>query len=231
MEKSAVFREREDEIVLSAALIAILSILTVLRTYLDFLSILFSPEKLAELLGPYGPAGIVAGQFVQVLIAPIPPVTPVASGLLYGPWYGMILSVIGAALGSILAIILSRKYGRPLVERFVRDSVMERFDSFTEKTGYTPFLVLFIFPGFPDDALCFIAGLTKLDWKNLAIIASLGRIPGILMLTTTGYSIAEANLILFIIAFSSVAAISILSVKHRKNLENYFDYFRKRIIH
>lgn len=228
---SSAFRDREKEIILSAILIPVLFVLNVLGTDLDFLSILFSPEKLAELLGPYGPPGIIVGQFIQVLIAPIPPVTPVASGLLYGPWYGMILSVIGASLGSVLAIILSRRYGRPLVEKFVRDSVIEHFDSFSEKTGYTPFLVLFIFPGFPDDALCFIAGLTKLDWKNLAIIASLGRIPGILMLTTTGHSIAEADFILFTIASSSVAIVSILSVKYREKLEEYFKYFRDRVRH
>ena len=222
MKESSILREREEEIAISAFIAAILVIITAYSSNLDFLSILFQPEKLANLLGPYGPTGIIVGQFIQVLIAPIPPVTPVASGLLYGPWYGMALSVIGAALGSVLAVFLARKYGRPLVERFVRDSAMKRFDSFTEKTGYTPFLVLFIFPGFPDDALCFIAGLTKLDWKNLAIIASLGRIPGILMLTTTGHSIAEANLMLFIFASSSVALVSILSVKYRERLESIF---------
>lgn len=228
MDKSNIFKEREEELVLSAVLITSLIALMIFWKDLDFLSVLFRPEELAQILGPYGPAGIIVGQFIQVLIAPIPPVTPVASGLLYGPWYGMVLSVIGAAFGSVLAIFLSRRYGRPLVERFVRDSAMERFDSITEKTGYTPFLVLFIFPGFPDDALCFIVGLTKLDWKNLAIIASLGRIPGILMLTTTGHSIAEANLALFILASSSVAIVSILSIKYREELEEFFTKIRLR---
>ena len=229
MDELKIFKEREEELILSAILITSLMSLVVFRTDLDFLSVLFRPEELAQILGPYGPAGVIIGQFTQVMIAPIPPVTPVASGLLYGPWYGMVLSVIGAALGSILAIFLSRRYGRPLVERFVRDSAIERFDSFTEKTGYTPFLVLFIFPGFPDDALCFIVGLTKLNWKNLAIIASLGRIPGILMLTTTGHSIAEANLALFLLASSSVAIVSILSVKYREELEETFTKIRVRV--
>lgn len=224
MTNSNIFHNREYEFVILSIFTGILASYTVSWADLSFLFILFKPEELAELLGSYGPAGIILGQFVQVMIAPIPPVTPVASGLLYGPWYGMVLSVIGAAIGSILAIFLSRRYGRPLVERFVRDSTMEKFDSLTEKTGYTPFLVLFIFPGFPDDALCFIAGLTKLDWKNLAIIGSLGRIPGILMLTTTGHSIAETNFILFVIAASSVAIVSILSVKYREKLEDYFKY-------
>lgn len=182
---------------------------------------LLSPEKMAEILGPYGPAGIIVGQIGQVILAPIPPVTAIASGTLYGPFIGAFISLIGAAIGSIIAIYLSDRYGRPLAERFVSEKHMTQFDELTLKTGYLPFIVLFVFPGFPDDALCFIAGLTNLNWKKLAFIASIGRLPGILMLTTTGHSIAEANTILFIIVGLSTAAISVFSVNYRKEIEAF----------
>lgn len=214
-------KNREIEAVLITTVISVLVALTRFNLELKSLSLLFNPQRLAEVIGPYGPLGVISGQFIQVIIAPIPPVTPVASGILYGPWYGMILSVVGATAGSILAVFLSRRYGRPLVERFVRDSVIERFDSFTEKTGFLPFIILFVLPGFPDDALCFISGLTKLDWKILALIASLGRIPGILMLTTTGHSMAEADLLLFSIASTSVIGVSLFSIKYREEIETW----------
>ncbi|EHK02108.1 hypothetical protein HRED_05643 [Candidatus Haloredivivus sp. G17] len=41
------------------------------------------------------------------------------------------------------------------------------------------------------------------------------------MLTTTGYSIAEANTILFIIVGLSTAAISVFSVNYRKEIEAF----------
>ena len=177
------------------------------------------PERVVEILGPYGPAGIIAGQIAQVILAPIPPVTAIASGTLYGPFLGAFISLIGATIGSVLAIYLSDRYGRPLVERFVSDENMNKFDELTQKTGYLPFIILFVLPGFPDDALCFIAGLTNLNWKKLAFIASIGRLPGILMLTTTGYSIAEANTLLFVVATVSVIVVSTLSVSYRKEIE------------
>lgn len=187
------------------------------------LDIFLNPEKLAQILGPLGPPGVISGQIAQVLLAPIPPVTAVVSGLLYGPWLGAFYSIIGASIGSIVAIFLSRRYGRPVVERFVSRKVIDKFDQYTQKTGYLPFIILFVLPGFPDDALCFIAGLTKLDWKILAFIGSLGRLPGILMLTTTGHSVAEANLLLFVIVSSAVAGISLFSVKYRKEIETWLD--------
>lgn len=182
---------------------------------------LLNPEKVAEILGAYGPAGIIAGQIAQVILAPIPPVTAIASGTLYGPFLGAFISLIGAAIGSIIAIYLSDRYGRPLVERFVSERHMNQFDELILKTGYLPFIVLFVFPGFPDDALCFIAGLTNLNWKKLAFIASMGRLPGILMLTTTGHSIAEANTLLFMTAGLSIAAVSVFSVNYRNEIEAF----------
>lgn len=172
-----------------------------------------------DVLGPYGPLGIITGQILQVIFAPIPPVTAIASGTLYGPFIGAFISIIGASMGTVLAVYVSNRYGRPLVERVVSESNMERFDDLTQKSGYLPFIVLFVLPGFPDDALCFIAGLTKLDWKKLAFIGSIGRLPGILMLTTTGYSIAESSRTIFIVSGLSIIIISFLSVRYREELE------------
>ena len=180
---------------------------------------LLRPEQVAEILGPYGPLGIITGQILQVLFAPIPPVTAIASGLLYGPYLGAFISIIGASIGSIIAIYLSDRYGRPLVERFISSENMEKFDEYTQKTGYLPFILLFVLPGFPDDALCFIAGLTNLNWKKLAFIASIGRLPGILMLTTTGYSVGESNQALFIGTSIAVILVSTLSVRYRNEIE------------
>ncbi|EHK01835.1 hypothetical protein HRED_06807, partial [Candidatus Haloredivivus sp. G17] len=37
------------------------------------------------------------GQIGQVILAPIPPVTAIASGTLYGPFIGAFISLIGVA--------------------------------------------------------------------------------------------------------------------------------------
>lgn len=183
------------------------------------LSVLTSPEALANFIGPYGYAGIVFTQFAQVLIAPLPPVTPVVSGMLYGVPVGTTLSFIGAAAGSLVALLIGRRYGRPAVQRFLSDEALQKFDRYTSGHGYLPFVVLFVFPGFPDDALCFIAGLTDLDWKKLFLIASFGRIPGIALLAMTGSSAANANTSTFLLSASAVLLISLFSVKYEREME------------
>ncbi len=187
----------------------------------DFISIsvLSDPEALAGLIGPYGYAGIIFTQFAQVLIAPLPPVTPVVSGMLYGVVVGTSLSFVGAAIGSLAALLIGKRFGRPTVRRFLSNEALEKFDRYTSGHGYLPFVVLFVFPGFPDDALCFIAGLTDLDWKKLFLIASFGRIPGIALLAMTGSSAAQANTTVFLISASAVLTISLLSIKYERKME------------
>lgn len=177
-------------------------------------------RKIASLIGPYGPVAVIGLQFTQVLVAPLPPITPLVSGLLYGTKAGISYSMVGAALGSLTAILLSRQFGRPLVESFLAEDVIEKFDKFTSGHGILPFVVLFVFPGFPDDALCFIAGLTTLDWKKLFLIASMGRLPGIAMLVVAGNSIAEANVQNLILASSGIVFVSYLSIKYEQQLES-----------
>lgn len=209
----------KKKIKITSFLLALLIFYVFLWPRFNIISEILRPEYVVDVLGPYGPLGIISGQILQVIFAPIPPVTAIASGTLYGPFMGAFISIIGASIGTVLAVYVSNKYGRPLVEKVVSEENMKRFDDLTQKSGYLPFIVLFVLPGFPDDALCFIAGLTKLDWKKLAFIGSIGRLPGILMLTTTGYSLAESSKIIFIISGLSIIVISIFSVKYRKGIE------------
>lgn len=181
---------------------------------------LLDPDHLATVLGPYGPVGIIAGQIVQVLVMPVPPVTAVVSGILYGPWFGTLYSFIGVSIGSLLGLGLSRRYGRPVVEALVTDELMDRFDGFTEKTGYLPIILVFTLPGFPDDVLVLLVGLTTLDWKRLAVITTVTRIPGLLLLTTTGHSIGQARPALFVAAAGLTLLVCYWSVRYTDSIED-----------
>ena len=57
-------------------------------------------------------------QFLQVIISPIPgSVTTLAGGLLFGFWNAFLISVVAVFLGSVVAFLLGKLFGRPLVER------------------------------------------------------------------------------------------------------------------
>lgn len=141
-------------------------------------------------LGPLAPVVFIALQVLQVLIAPIPgQLTGVIGGNLFGAFWGTVYSLIGLTIGSFLAIWLARAFGRRFVERFVKPDDLAKFDHLAEKSGLPVFFLIFLLPALPDDAICFIAGLTKLPIPALVLMAFLGRLPGLLFLSLAGEQI------------------------------------------
>ncbi|MBQ4402408.1 MAG: hypothetical protein II832_09605, partial [Synergistaceae bacterium] len=53
------------------------------------------------------------------------------------------------------------------------------------------FFMIFLLPALPDDAVCFLAGLTKLKLLPLSLVCLLGRAPGMAVLSLTGAGFAD----------------------------------------
>jgi len=144
-------------------------------------------EALEELLGPWGPGAIIVGEILQVLLAPIPgQVVGIAAGYLYGAFWGTVLSMLGLTLGTLIAIWLARRLGRPLLERMASQELLDRIDGYVQRRGALAFFLIFLIPFLPDDVCCFVAGLTQLRIGELVLLAIVGRAPGVIVSTLVG---------------------------------------------
>lgn len=162
--------------------------------------------------GLLGPIVFFLLQTLQVVVAPIPgQVMGLASGYLFGAIWGTIITVTGAVLGSYIAFVLSRHFGRPFVERVIHADALDEFDSLTEEHGLLTLFLVFLIPGLPDDVICFTAGLTDLRIDRMVFVSFVGRIPAFFFANLAGASIAEGRLWLtvavvgFLVLATSVA--------------------------
>ncbi len=138
-------------------------------------------------LGAWGPVVIVVADFLQVLLAPLPgQFVGIAAGYLYGVWWGTVLAMIGLMLGTLVAVWLSRLFGRPLAERVAGKEMLERLDGYMERGGSVALLLIFLIPFLPDDLVCFIAGLTPFRVGRILLLALIGRLPGVVASTLIG---------------------------------------------
>ncbi len=104
-------------------------------------------------------------QFLQVTFLPIPAmVTTIAGTLLFGPWETVFMSIVSIMLGRLFAFWLGRKFGMPIVKWMVGEDDAKKWSQVLGRGKYTYFLML-LFPLFPDDILCMIAGITTMSWK------------------------------------------------------------------
>lgn len=141
------------------------------------------PQALGDWLQQWGtwvPLVTISLHIVQVLSAPIPGTAiDTVNGLLFGPWLGTVYSMIGLQIGAFIMLVLVRKFGRPLAERFISPEKLMRFDQRVERQGAVFIFLIFLFPFMPDDIILILAGLTTISLPYLLLISLLGRLPGV----------------------------------------------------
>ena len=149
-------------------------------------------------------------------VAPIPgEATGILGGYLFGTGVGFLCSTIGLTLGSILAFGLGRWLGLPLVRRLVSEKVYHRFDFISRTGGELVTLVCFLIPGFPKDYLCFLLGVSPLQFGVFLVICTFGRMPGTWLLSIQGAKVRSAQYTEFVIYLLVAAAAAVLGYIYR----------------
>ena len=147
---------------------------------------------------------------IQVVVAFIPgELVEIAVGYAFGGWIGALICTVGATTGSIIAILLSRKFGRRLVESLYPREKIDALPIINnpKKRNAMTFL-LFLIPGTPKDLLTYVIGLTKMSIPLYILLTTAARFPSIIMSTLGGNALGENKLMLAIIIFAICAVIS-----------------------
>ena len=168
--------------------------------------------------GAYSPLAFILLQIVQVVVAPIPGgAIEFIGGYLFGVGAGFLYSMVGLLLGSSLAFGLARIFEKWAVEKFVSEQTRKKFDYLIGHEGVILSFLLFLIPGFPKDALCYILGLTPMHWGIFLIISTIGRVPGTMMATLQGAKAFDHQYkIFFILMGVSVLVILVFYIYHEE---------------
>jgi uncharacterized membrane protein YdjX (TVP38/TMEM64 family) len=179
-------------------------------------------EKIRYLLkeaGPFGPLVFVTVQALQVVLAPIPgEATGFLGGFLFGAPLGFLYSSIGLTLGSMLAFLLGHLLEEKFVVKVVSPETMQRFDFLMEHQGALVAFFLFLLPGFPKDYLCFLLGLSPMSFRVFAVLVTVGRMPGTLMLSLQGANIYEGDYLSFAVILALCLVVGGLLYYYRETL-------------
>lgn len=128
---------------------------------------------------PFLSAGL---QLMTAIIAPLPWFVPaVLNGLLFGFWWGLLLTWVMALVGASACFVISRSLGRPTIERLIYHRAVETTDRFFERYGvYTVFLARLV-PIINPDTVSYVAGFTNLSWELFILSIALGSLPSLAM--------------------------------------------------
>ncbi|MFT4889987.1 MAG: putative membrane protein YdjX (TVP38/TMEM64 family) [Halobacteriales archaeon] len=110
-----------------------------------------------------------------------------------------------------MALSLSRRYGRPYVERAIDPTIMAGFDDVAGRRGLVVLFLVFLIPGLPDDVICFVGGLTGLRIRDMLVVSILGRLPTYVLLNLAGARLAAFRFVetAVLLALVSVVALAV----------------------
>ncbi|WP_424015640.1 TVP38/TMEM64 family protein [Halorubrum xinjiangense] len=155
--------------------------------------------------GIFAPIVFIGIQALQVVVAPIPgQVVALVAGYLFGSFWGTVYSLTGVLIGSAVAFSLSKRYGRSFVENVIHEDVIDRFDGFVDTVGIPGLFAFVIIPGLPDDAICFLSGLTKWSLPTFIGVIAVGRLPAYVLTVYAGGELASGR---FLSAMALVAIV------------------------
>lgn len=144
-----------------------------------------SQEELQEFIlstGIVAPLIYILITFLQVNILPIPsPVTILVGNYLFNPFFSFVYAYIGLVLGSIFSYFLGKWIGRPFINWL--SGSQEKTDEWMSKLKGRENILLFfmfLFPLFPDDILCALAGILPITTIGFIIMQLITRFTTVL---------------------------------------------------
>ena len=144
------------------------------------MNLLTSPEVLVDRIKKYGIIGPIIFLLLQIVQVVFPVIPGGASCLVgplaFGPIEGFIYNYLGLTLGSVVAYMLSRNFGLPLIKKLFKEETINKYLKYIRTKKFEAiFFWGILLPGAPDDLLCYISGISNLTFRKFLIIILVGK--------------------------------------------------------
>ncbi|HLT21252.1 MAG TPA: TVP38/TMEM64 family protein [Thermomicrobiales bacterium] len=153
---------------------------------------------------PLASLGLMVG---QALAAPVPSFTiTFANGLVYGVFWGWLLSVAGHALAATVCFYLARSLGRRPVETLTGKVGLEAVDGWIQRRGAMAVLVTRLVPGISFDVVSYAVGLTGMSYGRFLLATVLGTLPQTLLYAYLGQNAPQYAWMLLLASGLTIAS-------------------------
>ena len=126
--------------------------------------------------GYWGYAVFIGLTVFQVVVLPLPQAVTIILGVaIYGATVSFVLSVIGTVIGSLISFALGKIFGRRICDWMFGKENTQKYAEILGEKGRFLFIIMLLFPAFPDDMLCMIAGITSMSYAYFTVVCVLTR--------------------------------------------------------
>ena len=171
---------------------------------------------------PWSQLAFFGVQLISVILAPMPSnITAAVGGVLFGTLQSFLLTWAAVVVGSMAVFLLARGLGQRFVQNFVGKKVSEKYLDLIRRKRDTFLLLAFLFPFFPDDILCILAGLTDVSWKRFLVLCLVARPWGLLLASAVGGSALDIPIWGMVALGVAGVAVFVFAMKYGDRVEAY----------
>jgi uncharacterized membrane protein YdjX (TVP38/TMEM64 family) len=147
--------------------------------------------KLIRSWGVVAPLMSVLLMIAQAVVAPIPAfLVTAANGMIFGSFWGALISWIGALMGALTSFCIARLFGNLALRKIVRNQkTVEFIRRAGEKRGFYVILVSRLLPFISFDIISYMAGLSGIRPRAFIFGTALGMLPATIIYTFIGHEI------------------------------------------
>lgn len=144
----------------------------------------------------------------------------VVSGVLYGWFWGYIISLLGCFVSATVGYYVARFLGKDFVHKITKGK-LDKFDKVLEKDGFKILFLMRLPVIFPYDALSLACGLTSIRYRDFILASVLGVMPEMFAYNYFGNSFNTRHYKSLLIPITIIIILLVISyiIKDMKELE------------
>jgi uncharacterized membrane protein YdjX (TVP38/TMEM64 family) len=165
--------------------------------------------------GVWGPLIYITVYAFRSLIFFPASILTVTAGVLFGPWFGLLLTMIGENISANISFIAGRYFTADLLQYFsTKMRFVPRLTCKMQDNGFLTVLIMRL-TFLPFDLVGYSSGMCNIKQRDFALATLIGTIPGLLTFVFLGGSIIDLRY-LFLAAVFFLSSL-IISLKLRKS--------------
>jgi uncharacterized membrane protein YdjX (TVP38/TMEM64 family) len=136
----------------------------------------------------FGPILFIAIYTLRPLILFPATVLTLGAGLVFGPLWGIVYTIVGSNLSALLAFGVGRFLGAGVLDGEQTSGVVQRYADRLRRNSFETVLIMrFVF--LPYDLVNYLSGVLRINWKAFLLATAIGSLPGTIAFVLAGSSI------------------------------------------
>ena len=153
---------------------------------------------LVEYLRSFGPWSIVV-TLVLFIVMTFTIVFPFmilsgAAGIMYGLFWGVIISWLGEVIGAVFMFIFARYFFRNFIATWLhKSSYLKQADDYSAANGFKTLLIARLLPLAPSGIITAVAAVSRISFKDFFLATLIGKLPPVVIKVLLGHDLVFAG--------------------------------------